>query len=169
MTNEGLKEKEEDIILLLLRSDATLEYPGWLDPVTGSLILPPTTTDNSSDIKKVSNAVSLAVDYIDSDADGNVGGAPVSPGKIVRSAAGSYMGFGWNLQFEWKKLSAENAMYLESYQTPVVLGPATAMRLEVFVNLPARDSALQSQFAADMELSLNLWLCADGLDVLPTA
>lgn len=176
LSNGGLKEQEEDIILLLLRSDATLEYTGWLDSVTGALILPPSSsvpeTADSTGSKqnlKVANAVAMAVDYIDSDADGSVGGASVTPGKIVRSAAGSYMGFGLNLQFEWKKLSSENVMYLESYMTPAVLGPATAMRLSVFTNLPARDLDLKSQYAADMELSLNLWLCADGIDVLPTA
>ena len=151
----GLKDEEEDIILLFLRSDATLEDNQWLGPITAALIVPP--SDGEKQQKNVANAVSLAMDYSD------------AGGKVVRSVAGSIVGFRQDLQFEWRKTSEKNADVLDSYPTPVVLGAATAMRLDVFASLPARDSALQSQFAADMELSLNMWLCADGIDVIPAA
>jgi hypothetical protein len=153
----GLKDEAEDIILLFLRSDATLIDKNWLEPVTASLIMPPPLSEEETPAKKVANAVSLAVDHIDTN------------GKVLKSKDGSIVSFGSDLQFEWKTYSESNLDFIESYPTPAVLGPATALRLDVFNSLPARDSELRSQFSADMELSLNMWLCGDGIDVIPAA
>jgi hypothetical protein len=155
----GLKDEAEDIILLLLRSDATLADKNWLEPVTAALIMPPPTSpeEEKGPTKNAANAVSLATDHID------------TKGKVLKSEEGSIVSFGLDLQFEWKRLDEGNLDVVDSYPTPAVLGPATALRLNVFNNLPARDSELKSQFGADMELSLNLWLCGDGIDVIPAA
>jgi hypothetical protein len=153
----GLKDEAEDILLLFLRSDATLVDKDWLDPVTAALIAPPPSSEDEAPQKKVANAVSFAVDDID------------AKGHVVKSKEGSIVGFGLDLQFEWKTYSEQNLDFIDSYPTPAVLGSATAMRLDVFNNLPSRDSELRSQCSADMELSLNMWLCADGVDVIPAA
>lgn len=155
----GLKDEAEDIILLFLRSDTTLADKTWLEPITAALVMPPPLSKEDAEVpsKKVANAVSLAVDHID------------SSGKVLKSKDGSIVSFGYDLQFEWKGTNEDIIDLLDSYPTPAVLGPATALRLDVFNNLPARDSELHSQFGADMELSLNLWLCGDGIDVIQAA
>jgi len=155
--DHGLKDKSEDIILLMLRSDTTLVDKNWINPVTAALISPPPSSEEETPQKKAANAVSLAVDFIDAE------------GNVIKSKEGSVVSFGLDAQFEWKTYSDGNIEFLDSYPTPAVLGSATAMRLDVFNNLPARDNGLRSQFSADMELSLNLWLCGDGVDVLPAA
>ena len=155
----GLKDEAEDIILLFLRSDAALADKNWLEPITAALIMPPPLSLEEAEVptKKAANAVSLATDHIDTN------------GKVLKSKHGSIVSFGLDLQFEWKSLHEGNIDYMDSYPTPAALGPATALRLNVFNNLPARDSELKSQFGADMELSLNMWLCGDGIDVIPAA
>ncbi len=142
-----------------MRSVATLSDKNWLEPVTAALIRPPLISqeEDNAPTKKAANAVSLATDHIDTN------------GKVLKSEEGSIVSFGLDLQFEWKRLHEGSLDLMDSYPTPAALGPATALRLNVFNNLPARDSELKSQFGADMELSLNLWLCGDGIDVIPAA
>jgi hypothetical protein len=53
-----------------------------------------------------------------------------------------------------------------SFPTPVLQGAATAMRLDTFLNLSSQDETLTEEWQANLDLSLNLWLCADGIDVL---
>ena len=54
----------------------------------------------------------------------------------------------------------------ESYLSPALNGAAVAMRLNTYINLPLQDLSLQEAWPANLDLSLNLWLCADGIDVL---
>lgn len=54
----------------------------------------------------------------------------------------------------------------ESYPSPALNGAAVAMRLYTYVNLPSQDLSLQDAWTANLDLSLNLWLCADGIDIL---
>lgn len=54
----------------------------------------------------------------------------------------------------------------ESYPTPALNGVATAMRLNTYLNLPSQDLSFREDWIANLELALNLWLCADGIDIL---
>ena len=59
-----------------------------------------------------------------------------------------------------------------AYPTPMLEGSATSLLLSTFLglnsnlNLPLSDKYVTSTVAADIELSLNLWLCGSGIDVL---
>ncbi len=59
-----------------------------------------------------------------------------------------------------------------AYPTPILEGSATSLLLSTFLdlnsnlNLPLSDKYVTSTVAADIELSLNLWLCGSGIDVL---
>lgn len=53
----------------------------------------------------------------------------------------------------------------DSYPTPALNGAATAMRFHTYMNLPLTD-ATRSDWAANLDLSLALWLCADGIDMI---
>ena len=60
----------------------------------------------------------------------------------------------------------------KAYPTPILEGSATSLLLSTFLdlntnlNLPLADKYVTSTVAADIELSLNLWLCGSGIDVL---
>jgi hypothetical protein len=41
-----------------------------------------------------------------------------------------------------------------------------ALRLETFLHLPSQDVSLKEAWPANLELALNLWLCADGIDIV---
>ena len=179
----GLKSPEEDPILLFLRCDASLrEFEGkrtWLDDVTDALVLArdedtPVRASSSRvkgtvDSKKMTeelsapaNAVSFAVDYSSTDDEGNV--------EIHESELGEVYSFDDSLQglpssATGQQMSLSNG---ESYQTPVTQA-ATALRLGTYNSLPSHDEHLTNHFSADLELSFNLWLCGDGIDILGTS
>jgi glycoprotein-N-acetylgalactosamine 3-beta-galactosyltransferase len=69
-------------------------------------------------------------------------------------------------------VSKDTDTLLESQQqhpTPLVEGSVTAMKLDTFLHLPIVDDTLDTHYAADLELSLNLWLCKDGVRLLEGA
>lgn len=145
----GLKSPDEDLILLLLQSGANLVSRKWLAPVTQALIVAPPLlgVEDTTVALKLANAVSFALE-----------------GATTTKA----VSFDYSLTRIQEDPSAtgmamSNGM---SYPAPVVGGEATAMRLETYVSLPSQDLALTDSWAADLDLSLNLWLCADGIDVL---
>ena len=158
----GLKSAEEDLILVFLGCDGKFheEEEGertWLDDVTDALIVG---SDENGVVQQPANAISFAVDFSSTDEDGNIQLHPLHPGQTqsfnyafhpVRDTATT------------QQISLGNG---ESYPTPLLLGGATAMRLETFNSLPASDDKLTNHFAADVEMSFNLWMCADGIDVL---
>jgi len=176
----GLKPPEEDLILLLLRCDARLrEFEGkktWLDDVTDALILTPSLDDTSglasgsmmgNDAKKSknaqmsppANAVSFVIDYSFTDTEGNV--------EIIDSQMGTTLSFDQSLHpipamASGQDMSLSNG---ESYPAPLT-AVATALRLETYNAFPASDDMLVNHYGADLELSFNLWMCADGIDVL---
>ena len=160
----GLKSSDEDLILLFLRCDGMFheEEEGeqtWLDDITDALIVG-SSTDGVQQEQQPANAISFAVDFTSTDEDGNIQIHPTNPGQTqsfdyslhpVRDTATS------------QQISLGNG---ESYPTPLLLGGATAMRLETYNSLPASDDKLTNHWAADVEMSFNLWMCADGIDVL---
>ena len=78
------------------------------------------------------------------------------------------MAFDTLLRSQWVSASAKDMAFSNgySYPTPTLAGAATALRLQTYLHLPAQDTSLSSEWAANLELVLNLWLCADGIDVL---
>lgn len=160
----GLKSSDEDLILLFLRCDGMFheEEEGeqtWLDDITDALIVG-SSKDGVQQDQQPANAISFAVDFTSTDEDGNIQIHPIHPGQTqsfdyslhpVRDTATS------------QQISLGNG---ESYPTPMLLGGATAMRLETYNSLPASDDKLTNHWAADVEMSFNLWMCADGIDVL---
>jgi len=145
----GLKSPEEDLILLLMQSGANLESRKWLASVTSALIVAPPLlgVEDQTVSMKLANAVSFGLE-----------GA-----KDTKAVS---------FDFTFTQVREDpvaSAMALSdglSFPTPAVGGEATAMRLETYVLLPAQDLALTDEWAANLDLSLNLWLCADGIDVL---
>jgi hypothetical protein len=143
----GLKSTSEDLILLLLRSGAQLTSRKWLGAVTDALIVPPPLLEegDAGVAIKIANAVSFNLE---------------GPGKRTS--------FDTTFTPVLSKPTAEdiNLSSGASYPTPVLNGAATAMRLGTYVYLPSRDTSLRDEWATNLELSLNLWMCADGIDMI---
>jgi len=186
----GLKSEEEDLILVFLRCDARLmesDRDGrrtWLDDVTDAIILgppeeesgipaslsvagsngnPKETTTNAppkrDEIAQPANAVSFTVYFSSTDPEGN---AEIHPPRI-----GDTLSFDQSLHpipstATAQQMSLSNG---ESYPAPLTT-VATALRLETYNAFPASDEQLANHYSADLELSFNLWMCADGIDIL---
>ncbi|GFH58376.1 hypothetical protein CTEN210_14852 [Chaetoceros tenuissimus] len=136
-----LKAKEEQIITILMRPDSIITTSHWIDTVSHALISKDGTTQN---------AISFASSSTETINEGET--------KSI------------NLELKPIKSHASNdAMTLtqgQSYPSPILEGSVTAMTLETFHNLPVKDLYLDSHFGSDLELSLNLWMCADGIDIV---
>lgn len=151
----GIKSPDEDLILVLLRSGATLVNHKWLPHVTSALIIPPPLLkdNDSSDVAlKIANAVSFGIESME--------------GATNQAVAFDYSFKASLVQPSGKDLALSNG---DSYPSPALTGGATAMRLETYRSLPAQDMSLEDEWQANLDLSLNLWLCADGIDVLADA
>jgi hypothetical protein len=100
------------------------------------------------------------VDFSSTDEDGNIQIQSLQPGQTQS----------FDFEFHPARDTATSQQISlgsgESYPTPLLLGGATAMRLETYNSLPASDDKLTNHFGADVEMSFNLWMCADGIDVL---
>ncbi len=181
----GLKSPDEDLILLFLSVDSRLrefndDNRTWLDDVTDALILPPS-FDEDQDIIHIlsagtkkesklnaktkdasmqpSNAISFVVDTSSTDTEGNV--------EIHSSHVGETLSFDQKLRLRPSSATGQQMALSngESYPTPLTQA-ATALRLRTYNSFPASDEALTNHYSADLELSFNLWMCADGIDVL---
>jgi hypothetical protein len=143
----GLKSPLEDIILVLLQSGAQLSNRKWLALVTSALIVPPPLLgkEDSTVAMKLANAVSFQVEGVGKRTSFDEKFAP-----IISDATAS-------------DINLSSGM---SYATPAVNGVAMALRLDTFLKLPAQDPTLMDPWPANLELSLNLWLCADGIDII---
>jgi len=146
----GLKSTEEDLILLFLEAGSQLTDRKWIDAVTSALIVPPPIlgVEDENVAMKLANAVSFHSE-----------------------------GAGKRTSFDEKMMpivSRANAADInlssgQSYPTPALNGAAIALRLDTYLNLPAQDPSLMDAWPANLELALNLWLCADGIDILHDA
>jgi hypothetical protein len=144
----GLKSPQEDLILLLLESGAELDSIKWLTQVTSALIVPPPLLGKKDDANvamKLANAISFNTEG---------GGKRTSIDDALFPVVTEARAVDVNLS---------NGM---DYPTPAWNGVALAMRLDTYVNLPMQDATLQEAWHANLDLSLNLWLCADGIDML---
>jgi hypothetical protein len=146
----GLKSPQEDLLLLLLQGGAQLTDRKWLAPVTSALIVPPpllALKDHSVSMK-LANAVSFNLEGPSKRTSFDEKLAPVIS------------------QATTAEMSLDSGT---SYPSPAFNGAAMAMRLATYLNLPAQDESLVDAWPANLELSLNLWLCADGIDMLEDA
>jgi hypothetical protein len=191
----GLKSAEEELILLFLRCDSTLresppmgvglgEEDGgggvvgrrtWLDDVTDALIPTPDDYSATNDaaaatapggvaevrMSPPANAVSFVVDH--SAVDESTGNVVVRPSNL-----GATFSFDRSLRIVRSHASGQDMALSDGASYPAPLSTAaTAMRLNTYNALPAPcDAMLPNHHAADVQLSLNLWMCADGIDVL---
>jgi hypothetical protein len=146
----GLKSPEEDFILLFLQAGSQLTDRKWLSPVTSALIVPPPLLGMQDEqvAMKLANAVSLRLE-----------------------GAGQRTAFDEKLAPTVSEATAAdiNLSSGQSYPTPALNGAAIALRLDTFLNLPAQDPSLMDPWPANLELALNLWLCADGIDIVQDA
>jgi len=143
----GLKSPEEDLILLMVRAGAEIPEHSWLPAVTDALIVPPPLLDSHDEAvaAKLANAVSFNLE-----------------GPSKRTAFDKTL----TATVADAKATDINESSGSSYATPVLSGAAFAMRLDTYINLPSQDLTLQDPWPANLELSLNLWLCGDGIDIL---
>lgn len=143
----GFKSVDEDLMLLLLQGGAQLKGTKWLAETTSALIVPPPILGlkDESVAMKVANAVSFHTEGFGKRTSFDEKFAPI----IIDATADD--------------INLSNG---HSFPTPALNGAAVALRLDTFVNLPAQDSSLMEPWAANLDLSLNLWLCADGIDII---
>mmetsp|Transcript_42166 Transcript_42166/g.101416 ORF Transcript_42166/g.101416 Transcript_42166/m.101416 type:complete len:1036 (-) Transcript_42166:81-3188(-) len=146
----GLKSPNEDIILVLMEAGTKFQSSKWLGAVTSALIIPPTplSSRNPDVPMKIANAVSFRIE-----GDGRRTSFDEKFGPLEIDASASDI----------------NLSSGRSYSTPALNGAAVALRLETFGNLPAQDTSLMDPWTANLELSLNLWLCGDGIDIIEDA
>jgi len=128
----------KDVIALFLHPGAILVNRNYLPMLSGSLLS-----------RRFANAVVLPI------VDENIGTTRSLAQDLTRSITHASA----------DDMSSSNG---KSYPTPILDGGSIAMTLGTFWNLPATDDSLQSRFAADLELAWNMWLCADGIDIVHT-
>jgi len=149
----GFKSYEEDLILMLMQGGTKFHHHTWLNDVTSALIVPPPLygVRDPNVAMKLANAVSFRVEALGQRTSFDTRFSPV-----VGDAPAADM-----------NLSNGN-----SIPTPALNGAGVAMRLGTFLNLPslvhpaAAPYSSMDPWLANLELSLNLWLCADGIDIL---
>jgi len=163
----GIKSQDEELLLLFLRCDAQLvgkekQVQTWLDDVTDALIVTSPEEDTQKEKKDQlapANAVSFVVDYSSTDTEGNI--------EIHVMNVGDTYSFDDTLHPVHATASGQDMALTngESYPTPLT-NAATALRLSTYNAFPASDEMLVNHYSADLELAFNLWLCADGIDIL---
>eukprot|EP00532_Pseudo-nitzschia_australis_P011035 CAMPEP_0168230152 /NCGR_PEP_ID=MMETSP0140_2-20121125/15754_1 /TAXON_ID=44445 /ORGANISM="Pseudo-nitzschia australis, Strain 10249 10 AB" /LENGTH=1107 /DNA_ID=CAMNT_0008162207 /DNA_START=48 /DNA_END=3371 /DNA_ORIENTATION=+ len=150
----GFKSPDEDLILVLMQGGTLFRDHTWLNEVTPALIVPPPLMGlrNQNVAMKLANAISFRVEGI-----GRRTSLDMRLSPVVEDAPSSDM----------------NLSNGKSIPTPAFNGAAIAMRLGTFLNLPSlvspttsADTIAMDPWLANLELSLNLWLCADGIDIL---
>ena len=150
--NTGLKSPQEDLLLLLLQSGAEFaDQKDWLSPVTGALIVPPPLISSHNKKNAAFSAMKLAnAVAFNTEGPGKRTSFDLTFTPIISEASATEIN------------NSDGA----SYPTPIWNGAAIAMRLDTYRNLPAQDTTLTEEWPANLELSLNLWLCADGMDMI---
>ena len=176
----GSKSKEEELILLFLRCDAQIRelYDEnnagggdgadgsriWLDDVSDALLLTSSVEKDGNSHARIStpaNAISLVIDYSSISNDKN---NAIQPSKVGTTYSFDKTFHPIHSIASSQDMALANGM---SFPTPLTGGAATALRLYTYNSLPSNDDGVvTNHYAADLELSFNLWMCADGIDIL---
>ena len=157
----GLKSTDEDTLLLLVQAGTVLTSRQWLPTVTQALIVPPPLVPPSRHARgqgqepgvanrKMANAISFRI--------ADHGASPQQERMTVDAF--------WTPQLESVPAEELNQSNGASYMAPIWNGAALALRLETYRQLPIHDMALTEAWPANLDLSLALWLCADGMDIV---
>lgn len=143
---QKIMDEKEKLLLLLLRSDARFLNEKWLDTVSEALM--PSSTQN----------------------------IPVSAVSLSSITDGQMLALNDKLDATQSTVKTKDMMDGDGkfYSTPILLGPASVIPLDTFIDLIMLDvdndsNDLDSHFAADVHLSLALWLCQHGIHVLRQA
>ena len=158
----GLKSPAEDLLLLLLEPGAVLRSNKWLPTATKALIVPPPLLDTAgmaghNDPDENNMALKLA-------------NAVVFP--LTGTPHGQRVSLDINLAPIDSQATVEelNGSSGDSYLSPAWDGTAMALRLETYRNLPLPTATSflynDDAWAANLDVSLALWLCADGMDAV---
>lgn len=152
MTRE-LKMDPADICLIFVRDDVVLQSH-WTEPVLEALHLYSPTIAQPDTFLRLSNIVSFAVQFPDSD------------------HLGASVGYNMAMDPQWKKQQQQQQGSSTTTTTATsagLAGAVSAMRFRTFLDMVVQDQMLYSASAADLNMALNVWLCGDGIDVLPGA
>lgn len=150
----GFKSPQEDLLLVFLQNGSKLIDNKWLGAVTSSLIVPPpllnaAAGEEDNVAMKLANAVALRSE--------NDGKQTSFDHKLNL------------LENEPTADAIDASSKRRSYPTPALNADAVALRLDTFLNLPAQDRSLMDYWEANLDLTMNLWLCGDGIDIVEGA
>jgi len=154
-----LKSPQERILSVFVRPDAEFMTNRWIDTAAHALL------GSSTSSSTAAASISTATDAKEEKTLNAISFASSSTETISQGETKSL-----NLEMKPMKSHVSNsALGLtqgQSYPTPIVDGAVTIMALDTFQNLPVSDLQLDSHFASDVEMSFNLWMCADGIDIV---
>ena len=156
LERRGMKSHYEDITLMFIKAGAEIVTHGWLDIVTDTLMgLATKDANGHNDIVKPANAISFQVEGSSSNQvySINTDSLDVKTTEISESKLQSSL-----------SLSQNNN---KSYPTSIIEGTITAMKLDTYLMLPIVNNNLGNLFVIDLEMSFNLWMCGDGIDIIP--
>ena len=185
-------QTNDEVILTLLRPDSILHKHDWLDTVTDALLGPTPTTDNPTNKSfHRRNAVSFALSQKTKQqqhmTDKKYKHHPhyhhhynhhyLSNHLHSNSKDNKHTTTSLDINLTPVHTTTPLKSDLEltngrSYPTPILEGSATSLLLSTFlelnsyVNLTMSDRYVSSTVGADIELSLNLWLCGSGIDII---
>ena len=166
----GMKSTTEEILLVFLHDATSTRFRNhhWLSAVTQGLIVPPPVVPQSSSQSSSQNTVSLQL----------ANAIVVDEHNNINNNIQQRTSFDMTLSPIREDIPSEelNASNNESYMVPV-MGPHAILilRLHTYLDLPFVDLSSSSStdskddddiWAANLNLSLNLWLCGDGMDAM---
>lgn len=146
----------DKIVLMFVRGDSEL-LSRWTDPVLEALHLGGGGSTASALRPKYAMEDPLNLSNI-------VSFSAVFSSEV--SQVGSAVSFSYALDPTWKKTVNSNG---KANLSSGLAGAVSAMRLSTYQNLVVQDKLLSSSISADMNLAFNVWMCGDGIDVLPDA
>ena len=188
------QQQKDEVILTLLRPDSQIHKHDWLDIVSDALlggppVLPSDFSSNESfhHLNAVSFALSQERKQQQHKADRKNKQHPHYRHhynqhylfKHLHDSSGSSKHSTTSLDINLTPIHTTIPLKSDfdltngrSYPTPILEGSATSLLLSTFMelnsnlNIPDSNRFITSTVAADIELSLTLWLCGSGIDIL---
>ncbi len=189
MKQEQQPHKQEEVILTFLRPDSQIQNDDWLeivaDALAGSIPPPPLLNQNQKEEDLQSyhfnNAVSFALSQETRQQQHMADRKSLHHHHYHHHYSHDHLyhhnpkhkytttSLDINLQPIHTTTPLKSDITLtngRSYPTPILEGSATSLLLSTYLSLPSFNQNLTSTVAADIELSLNLWLCGSGIDII---